>query len=99
MNFASQYAEGHEISDIADWSSLHSGQDVRHQAVEWNFGTDTIWSKTSSISNNVASQLYTHKCGFNWLYRLQPENGEQVGHSLSVFISEFGAPDYLSYDG
>ena len=63
------------------------------------FGTDTIWSKTRSITNNVASQIYAHKCGFNWLYRLQPANGEQVGHSLSAFISEFVAPDHLTYDG
>ena len=99
INFTSHYAEGHEISDIADWSSLHSGQDVRHQAVEWNFGTDTIWSKTSSISNNVASQLYTHKCGFNWIYHLQRENGEQAGHSLSELISELGSHEHLTYDG
>ena len=39
------------------------------------FGTDTIWSNTSSITNSVASQIYTHKCGFNWLYHLQRANG------------------------
>ena len=63
------------------------------------FGTDTIWSKMRSIINNVASQIYTHKCGFNWLYHLQRANGEQVRHSLSAFISEFGAPDHLTYNG
>ena len=63
------------------------------------FGTDTIWSKMRSIMKNVASQIYTHKCGFNWLYHMQRANGEQVGHSLSAFISEFGAPDHLTYNG
>ena len=29
------------------------------------FGTDTIWSKARSITNNVPSQIYTHKCGFD----------------------------------
>ena len=63
------------------------------------FGTDTIWSKTRSIMNNVSSQIYTHKCGFNCLYHLQRANVDQVGHSFSAFISEFGAPDHLTYDG
>ena len=63
------------------------------------FGTGTIWSKTRSITNNVASKIYTHKCGFKWLYHLQQANGEQVGHSLLAFISEFGAPEHLTYDG
>ena len=69
--------------------------------IKWlsgKFGIDTIWSKTRSITNNVASQIYTHKCGFNWLYHLQRANGEQVGHSLSAFISKFGAPNHLEYD-
>ena len=59
----------------------------------------SIWSKTGSITNNVASQIYTYKCGFNWLYHLKRANGEQFGHSLSAFISEFGATDCLTYDG
>ena len=63
------------------------------------FGTDTIWSKTRSITKTVASQIYTHKCGFNWIYHLQRANREQVGHSFSVFTSEFGAPEHLTYDG
>ena len=63
------------------------------------FGTGTIWSKTRSITNNVASKIYTHKCGFNWLYHLQRANGEQVGHSMLAFISEFGAPNHLTHDG
>ena len=49
--------------------------------------------------NNVASQIYTHRCGFNCLYHLQQANGEQVRHLLSAFISESGAPDHLTYDG
>ena len=34
-NFTIHYAEGHEISNIDDWLLLQSGQDVRHQTIEW----------------------------------------------------------------
>ena len=63
------------------------------------FVTGTIWSKTRSITNKVASQIYTHKCGFNWIYHLHRANGKQVGHSLSAFISEFEEHYHLMYDG
>ena len=63
------------------------------------FATDTLWSKTKSLRSNVASQIYTHKCGFNAAYHLQRADGEQVGHSLANFIHEFGAPEHLTFDG
>ena len=63
------------------------------------FGNDTIWYKTRSITNDVASKINTHKCRFYLICHLQRANGEQVGHSLLAFISEFGAPEHLTYDG
>ena len=32
------------------------------------FATDTIWEKSLSLRGNVASQIYSHKCGFNVSY-------------------------------
>jgi hypothetical protein len=70
--------------------------------VKWlwgKFATNTLWSTTKYLNSNVATQIYTHKCGFNAAYHLTRANGEQVGYSLSSFIHEYGAPDHLTFDG
>ena len=63
------------------------------------FATDTIWAKSKTLRGNVASQIYSHKCGFNTAYHLESANGENVGYSLSDFVSDYGAPDRLTFDG
>jgi hypothetical protein len=63
------------------------------------FATDTLWSTVRSLNANIATQVYTHKCGFNAPYHLSRANGEQVGYSLSNFIHEYGAPEHLTFDG
>jgi hypothetical protein len=62
------------------------------------FATDTLWATTKSLNSNVATQIYTHKCGFNAKYHLTRANGEQVGYSLSNFVHEYGAPEHLTFD-
>ena len=34
------------------------------------FATDTIWAKSKTLRRNVASQIYSQKCGFNAVYHL-----------------------------
>jgi hypothetical protein len=63
------------------------------------FATDTLWSTTKSLRSNVATQIYTHRCGFNAAYHLTRANGDQVGYSLLDFIHEYGAPEHLTFDG
>ena len=63
------------------------------------FATDTLWAKALSLRGNVAAQIYSHKCGFKALYPISKADNEQVGYSLSKFVSEYGAPDHLTYDG
>ena len=46
------------------------------------FATDTIRAKSKTLMRNVASQIYSHKCGFNAVYHLESVNGENVGYSL-----------------
>jgi hypothetical protein len=36
---------------------------VKH--LKGKFATDTLWATTKSLNSNVATQIYTHKCGFN----------------------------------
>ena len=63
------------------------------------FSTDTLWGKTKSLRGNTCTQIYSHKCGFNSAYHMNKANNENVGHSLTSFISDFGAPEHLTYDG
>ena len=62
------------------------------------FATDTIWAKRKTLRRNVSSQIYSHKCGFNAVYHLESANGENVGYSLSKFVSDYGAPEHLTLD-
>ena len=63
------------------------------------FATDTIWAKTKTLRGNVAGQVYSHKCGFNAVYHLRSANGDSIGYSLSDFVSDYGAPEHLTFDG
>jgi hypothetical protein len=63
------------------------------------FATDTMWSKHRSIRSNIATQIFSHKCGFSKPYHLDKADNENVGYALRSFISDFGAPEYLKYDG
>ena len=63
------------------------------------FATDTLWAKSKSLLGNVASQIYTHKCGFNATYNIPKADNENVGYSLNDFVSDYGAPEHLTYDG
>ena len=63
------------------------------------FATDTVYAKRRSLVGNIGSQVYSHKCGFNECYHLPKVDGERVGNSLKSFISDYGAPDHLTFDG
>jgi hypothetical protein len=63
------------------------------------FATDTAYGKVRSLRGNIGSQLYTHKCGFKASYPLQKINGDSVGDTLTQFISDFGVPERLTFDG
>ena len=62
------------------------------------FATNTIWAKSKTLRGNVASQIYSHKCGFNTVYHLESASGENVGYSLSNFVSDYGAPERLTFN-
>ena len=52
-----------------------------------------------SLHQNIASQDFTHTCGFAEVYHTTLANGENIGHTLIDFIHEFGAPVHLTCDG
>jgi len=63
------------------------------------YSSDTAWFKVRSLRGNVASQIYYHKCGFATNYHLSAADGEQVGNSLTSFLSDYGVPENLTVDG
>ena len=77
----------------------HADRMFEVKRLKGKFSTDTLWYKNRTIRGNVASQVYSHKCGFTAIYHLTKANGEQVGNSLNDFVHEYGAPSHLTYDG
>ena len=71
--------------------------DVRR--LKGKFSTDTLYATRKSIVGNIGSQIYSHKCGFTECYHLPKVDGEHVGNSLRSFISDYGVPEHLTYDG
>ena len=43
--------------------------------------------------------MYSHKCGFNVCYHVPKADGEHIGDSIRSFISDYGAPERLTFDG
>ena len=69
------------------------------KSLNGKFATDTLYGIVVSLRENMASQIYSHKCGFKTTYHISKVNNEQVRQSLNDFIFEFGAPNQLTYDG
>ena len=67
--------------------------------LEGKYATDTLWAKTRSLNNNVASQIYSNKNGFSAAYHLKAASGDELGYSLASFIHDYGAPEHLTFDG
>ena len=63
------------------------------------FATDTAYGKIRSLRGNIGSQLYSHKCGFKASYPIQKVDGDHVGDTLTQFVSDYGAPEHLTFDG
>ena len=63
------------------------------------FATDTLWSTKRSLTGNIASQVYSHKCGFNSTYHMRNAKGNTIGYTLSEFCDKYGIPDHLTFDG
>ena len=76
-------------SDILTISRRYMA-DRQHTVKQLNgkFATDTIWAKSMSLQGNVASQMYSHKCGFNASYPIPSANSEHIGYSLNDLISD-----------
>ena len=77
----------------------HADRQYGVKRLKGKFSTDTIWARSKSLRGNVCTQIYSHKCGFNSSHHMEKANNINVGHSLKGFISDYGAPEHLTYDG
>lgn len=67
--------------------------------LQGKFATDTLWMPTRTIAGNIASQIYSHKCGFAAAYHLHKADGPTVGYTLNSLIHDYGKPGHLTFDG
>jgi hypothetical protein len=56
-------------------------------------------AKHDHFRGNIGSQVYFHKCGFKVSYPIQKIDGNHVGDTLTQFISDYGVPEHLTFDG
>ena len=63
------------------------------------FATDTIYADIKSLNQHKYAQIYSHKCGFKVCNPMDKFTGESVGYTLQDFISDFGVPEFLTFDG
>jgi hypothetical protein len=67
--------------------------------LQGKFATDTAYGKVKSLRGYVGSQIFSHKCGFKACYPLQKVDGNSVGDAFTQFISDYGVPERLTFDG
>ena len=63
------------------------------------FATDTLWLTKRSLTGNISSQVYSHKCGFNSTYHMRDDKGDTIAYTLSEFCDNYSISDYLAFDG
>ena len=63
------------------------------------FATDTLYPERKSLHQNTRAQVYSAKHGFTACYPLTQAIGDEIGQSLSDFISQYCIPEHLTFDG
>ena len=69
------------------------------RTINGKFSTDKLWASTRSIAGNIASKIYSHKCGFAVPYHLHDAAGDTLEYSLSSLLHDYGSPGHLTFDG
>ena len=52
-----------------------------------------------SIHGNTCFQIFSHKVEFSECYPKLNAKGDSLGETLENFVHNFGAPEYLKFDG
>ena len=67
--------------------------------LESKFSTDTMYPELKSLNQNTCAQVYSTKFGFNACYPMPNAQGDTIGNTLKDFVSDFGVPSFLTFDG
>ena len=67
--------------------------------LDGKFSTNTIYSDVKSLLQTHYAQVFTAKFGFAAVYPIPGSDGPTVGLTLKDFISDYGAPAHLTFDG
>ena len=62
------------------------------------FVTDTLFSDVKSLNQNISTQLFSHKVGFNDTYQIVSPTGDSLGYLYRDFIHDFGITEHLMSD-
>ena len=63
------------------------------------FATDTFYADIKSLNKNIGAQIYSSKIGFLVCYPLRDAKSDTLAFSLHDFISDYGAPEHLTFEG
>ena len=63
------------------------------------FAMDTFYADIKSLNQNIGAQIYSYKIGFSICYPLKDTKSETLSYSLNDFISDYSAPEYLTFEG
>ena len=88
------------ISDILSISRRYrADRQYGVNCLKGKYSTNTLWGKSKYLRSNAATEVYIHKCEFITVYHTNKANNKNTGQSLGAFISEYGVPEHMNYDG
>ena len=67
--------------------------------LDGKFATDTFYSEVRSLKQNIRAQIFSCKIGFAVSYPIKDSKSETLAFILQDFISDFGVPERLTFDG
>ena len=65
--------------------------------LDCRFYSDTVMGRHKSLNGNTCAQIFTTKDHFIVAYSM--ESKAEAGEKLKLFISEYGIPKYMTFDG
>ena len=67
--------------------------------LDGKFATDIFYSDVRSVKQNIGAQIFSSKIGFAVSYPVKDSKSETLAFTLQDFISDFGVPKRLTFDG
>ena len=69
------------------------------KTLQGGVNTNIFFPDMKSIHGNTCFQIFSHKVEFSECYPKLNAKGDSLGETLENFVHNFGAPEYLKFDG